>query len=137
MKALAIRENKIHLVGNPELKFEGTPVFLDVEGLPDRDFYYLIGVRLLGNDGSPVQHSLWADRLPDEAKIYATFLDLLKDTKVEVDDWSPKPLQLLLHTNCAAPGIQLRDRVKGTKRTSMAERVFVLPSVIFSTRVSC
>jgi hypothetical protein len=59
------------------------------------------------------------------------------DTKVEVDDWSPKPLQLLLHTNCAAPGIQLRDRVKGTKRTSMAERVFVLPSVIFSTTVSC
>ena len=45
LKALAIREKKIHIVGSPELKIEGTPVYLDVEGLPDRDFYYLIGAR--------------------------------------------------------------------------------------------
>ena len=44
LKALAIREKKIHIVGSPELKIDGTPVYLDVEGLPDRDFYYLIGV---------------------------------------------------------------------------------------------
>lgn len=37
LKALAIREQKIHIVGRPELKIEGTPVYLDVEGLPDRD----------------------------------------------------------------------------------------------------
>lgn len=45
LKALAIREEKIHIVGTPEFKVEGTPVYLDVEGLPDRDFYYLVGVR--------------------------------------------------------------------------------------------
>ena len=39
LKARAIREQKIHIVGSPELKIEGTPVYLDVEGLPDRDFY--------------------------------------------------------------------------------------------------
>jgi predicted RecB family nuclease len=60
LKALAIREKKIHIVGSPELKLEGTPVYLDVEGLPDRDFYYLIGMRI-GNGESAVQHSLWAD----------------------------------------------------------------------------
>jgi len=37
LKALAIRERKTHIVGNPELPMDGTPVFLDVEGLPDRD----------------------------------------------------------------------------------------------------
>ena len=37
LKALAIREKKIHIVGSPELKIEGTPVYLDVEGLPGRD----------------------------------------------------------------------------------------------------
>jgi predicted RecB family nuclease len=57
LKALAIREKKIHIVGSPELKIEGTPVYLDVEGLPDRDFYYLIGLRI-GNGESAVQHSL-------------------------------------------------------------------------------
>jgi predicted RecB family nuclease len=37
LKARAIREQKIHIVGSPELKIEGTPVYLDVEGLPDRE----------------------------------------------------------------------------------------------------
>jgi predicted RecB family nuclease len=82
LKALAIRENKIHIVGKPELKFEGTPVFLDVEGVPDRDFYYLIGLRVPGKGFSPVQHSLWADRLQDEAKIYA---ELLEYSKTSID----------------------------------------------------
>src|SRR6266849_3911238 len=34
LKALAIREKKIHIVGTPEFKLEGTPIYLDVEGLP-------------------------------------------------------------------------------------------------------
>jgi hypothetical protein len=38
LKALAIREKRSHIVGSPELKIEGTPVYLDVEGLLDRDF---------------------------------------------------------------------------------------------------
>jgi len=31
IKALAIREKKIHIVGLPELKIDGTPAYLDVE----------------------------------------------------------------------------------------------------------
>jgi predicted RecB family nuclease len=77
LKALAIREQKIHIVGSPELKIEGTPVYLDVEGLPDRDFYYLIGVRI-GHGDSAVQHSLWADNVADEEKIWREFLALLE-----------------------------------------------------------
>jgi predicted RecB family nuclease len=77
LKALAIREKKIHIVGSPELKIEGTPVYLDVEGLPDRDFYYLIGLRI-GNGESAVQHSLWADTVADEGKIWREFLGILE-----------------------------------------------------------
>jgi predicted RecB family nuclease len=77
LKALAIREKKIHIVGNPELKIEGTPVYLDVEGLPDRDFYYLIGVRV-GNGESAIQHSLWADKTEDEQRIWTEFLTIIK-----------------------------------------------------------
>ena len=76
LKALAIREKKIHIVGRPELTIEGTPVYLDVEGLPDRDFYYLIGMRI-GNGKSAVQHSLWADTVEDEGKIWRDFLGIL------------------------------------------------------------
>ena len=56
LKALAIRERKIHVVGKPELPMDGTPVFLDVEGLPDRDFYYLVGVRVEGSIDISVKH---------------------------------------------------------------------------------
>jgi predicted RecB family nuclease len=80
LKALAIRERKIHIVGTPELKIEGTPVYLDVEGLPDRDFYYLIGVRY-GNPGSAIQHSLWANNIEDEKKIWAEFLGILANVQ--------------------------------------------------------
>ncbi len=77
LKALAIREEKIHIAGRPALTIEGTPVFFDVEALPDRGFYYLVGLRIKNND-SAVQHSLWADGSEDEAKIYFRFLDILK-----------------------------------------------------------
>jgi predicted RecB family nuclease len=83
LKALAIREQKIHIVGSPELKIEGTPVYLDVEGLPDRDFYYLIGVRI-GHGDSAVQHSLWADTVADEGKIWREFLALLETVEQPV-----------------------------------------------------
>ena len=73
LKALAIRERKIHIVGTPELKINGTPIYLDVEGVPDRDFYYLIGM-LIKDNNSVVQRSLWADTLKNEADIWQQFL---------------------------------------------------------------
>jgi predicted RecB family nuclease len=83
LKALAIREQKIHIVGSPELKIDGTPVYLDVEGLPDRDFYYLIGLRI-GHGESAVQHSLWADTVADEGKIWREFLAILETVEKPV-----------------------------------------------------
>lgn len=76
LKALAIREKKIHVVGSPELQIPGTPVYLDVEGLPDRDFYYLIGVRIERRDAA-VQHSFWADTVEDERTIWNEMLGIL------------------------------------------------------------
>jgi hypothetical protein len=78
LKALAIRENKLHIVGSPEFKIDGTPVYLDVEGLTDRGFYYLVGIRTKAGD-SVVQHSLWADEPSDEGSIWRTFLSKLMD----------------------------------------------------------
>jgi len=83
LKALAIREKKIHIVGSPELKIAGTPVYLDVEGLPDRDFYYLIGLRI-GNGESTVQYSLWANTIEDEEKIWREFLGILETVEKPV-----------------------------------------------------
>jgi predicted RecB family nuclease len=80
LRALAIRQKKIHIVGNPEIVIEGTPVYIDVEGLPDRDFYYLIGVRL-GNGDSTAQYSLWADSVEDERRIWNEFIGILANIR--------------------------------------------------------
>lgn len=76
LKALAIREKKIHVVGDPKFAIDGTAVFFDVEGLPDRDSYYLIGVRLEGEHGAS-HHSFWADKAADEKQMWKSFLDIL------------------------------------------------------------
>jgi predicted RecB family nuclease len=76
LKALAIRERKIHIVGHPQLPVDGTPLYFDVEGLPDRDFYYLLGARLETDEGTE-RHSLWANDATDEKHIWSAFLDIL------------------------------------------------------------
>lgn len=76
LKALALREKRIYVVGKPELAITGTPVYIDVEGTPDRDSYYLIGLRIPSAD-SVVQRSLWADERADEEKIWKDFLQLI------------------------------------------------------------
>ena len=76
--ALAIREKKIHIVGSPEMKIEGTSVYLDVEGLPDRDFYYLIGARTKNPEGA-TQYSLWADNPDEENRMWTDFLGVISE----------------------------------------------------------
>jgi predicted RecB family nuclease len=77
LKALAIKKGCIHVVGSPSLSIEGTAVFIDVEGIPDRDFYYLIGLRYDTRD-SPVEHSFWANGRDGECEIWAKCLGALK-----------------------------------------------------------
>ncbi len=76
LKALAIRERKVHVVGKPEFNIGGTPVYLDVEGMPERDLYFLIGVRIPNANGF-AHHSFWADNNEDEKQIWDSFLSLL------------------------------------------------------------
>ncbi len=77
LKALAIKKGQIHVVGAPSLQFDGIPTFLDVEGMPDRDFYYLIGLRFEFG-GEMVERSFWADRSDGERAIWENCLRTLK-----------------------------------------------------------
>src|SRR5713101_3117655 len=76
LKALALREKRIYVVGKPELNITGTTVYIDVEGTPDRDSYYLIGLRIPGA-ASVVQRSLWANDRADEENIWKEFLQIV------------------------------------------------------------
>ena len=77
LKALAIKKALTHVVGSPSLSIDGTLVFMDVEGIPDRDFYYLIGLRHV-TKGEPAEHSFWADEAEKERDIWQECLRALK-----------------------------------------------------------
>jgi predicted RecB family nuclease len=76
LRALAVREKKIHTVDLSTQILDGIAIYLDVEGLPDRDFYYLIGARI-GTGDRAIQHTFWANDADDEKRIWTEFLDLL------------------------------------------------------------
>jgi predicted RecB family nuclease len=77
LKALAIKKGCIHVVGAPAMKLDGVSTFIDVEGIPDSDFYYLVGLRF-EFDGTPAEHSFWADGPEDERKMWENCLRTLK-----------------------------------------------------------
>jgi hypothetical protein len=80
LQALALRENKVYINGTPELKTTPLRVYFDVEGLPDDDFYYLIG--LLIDDGTTqVSHSFWADSKAEQSDLAARFVQILGTLK--------------------------------------------------------
>jgi predicted RecB family nuclease len=76
LQALAIRENTVYFHGTPTLPQSKTQVYLDIEGLPDRNFHYLIGI-LIVSDGHETFHSFWADTQADEPTIFAQFADTI------------------------------------------------------------
>jgi len=69
LQALAIRENCVYIHGSPVLPECKSKVYLDIEGLPDRDFHYLIGA-LIVTEERETFHSFWADTESDEATIF-------------------------------------------------------------------
>lgn len=73
LQALAIRTKKIYLQEIPNLLRKETELYLDIEGLPDQNLYYLIGLLVYQGDKSEY-HSFWADNLDDEEKIWKAFL---------------------------------------------------------------
>ena len=78
LQALAIRTGKIYLQGVPELARHQTELYLDIEGLPDQGFHYLIG--LLVRDGQSISYrNFWATTPQDEERIYRQFLEAVRE----------------------------------------------------------
>ncbi len=74
LQALAIRTEKIYLQSLPELTRQPVELFLDIEGVPDRQFTYLIGLLICEND-TTIYNAYWADAPDDEAQMWQQFLD--------------------------------------------------------------
>jgi predicted RecB family nuclease len=74
LQALAIRDRQIYVFGTPEVPKSPVRIYLDVEGVPDEGFVYLIGL-IVCKDGEEKRLSFWADRKDQEGEIFQRFLD--------------------------------------------------------------
>ena len=73
LQALAMRTKTIYIASAPTLPQATTRLYLDVEGLPERRSYYLIGLLVCGRQGQSFHH-FWADTDANEADIWRSFL---------------------------------------------------------------
>ena len=76
LQALAIRDKRVFIASVPSFSGEPVCIYLDIEGIPERRFNYLIGA-LVCTEESMVHHSFWADNPSQEIEIIRSFLDLV------------------------------------------------------------
>lgn len=77
LKALSLRENKVYVYVTPELPNLDTEIFMDVESLPDHDFFYLVGL-LINNKGTISEYSFWADCKDHEFSVFLNTLGVIE-----------------------------------------------------------
>lgn len=78
LQALAVREKKVYVARRPQLSDVKVRAYLDVEGMPDRDFYYLIGL-FIEDGASERRFSFWADRETNEEDMWKAFLEAFRE----------------------------------------------------------
>lgn len=69
LKALALRENQTYILEIPKIPEPTTEIFLDIEGLPEENFNYLIGL-VIREGKTEKRLSFWANSKQDEQKIF-------------------------------------------------------------------
>jgi predicted RecB family nuclease len=74
LQALAIRENTVYVHGEPHLPESPMRVYLDIEGLPDSEFNYLIGALFVSAEQETFR-AFWADEESDEPAIFTQFVE--------------------------------------------------------------
>jgi len=76
LQALAIRNKKTYLHEAPKLSGRPVELYLDIEGIPDQNFNYLIGLMIKDHDGVTMK-AFWADTVADESRIFQECIDTI------------------------------------------------------------
>ena len=76
LQALAIRTGKVHVEHLPELPRSPVELYLDIEGVPDRDSHYLAGL-LVCRSGAAEYESFWADDATGEPTMWSDLVERL------------------------------------------------------------
>ena len=73
---MAIRDNKIYVYGTPKISSKKVNIFLDIEGVPDENHIYLIGL-IIDNGNVQEKFSFWANNITEQLRILYEFLKVV------------------------------------------------------------
>ncbi len=77
LRAKAIRDGKVYVVQCGKLPTAKAYVYLDIEGIPDLNFYYLVGLLVVKN-GKKQYCQFWADTVVDQGRVWSAFLGVIR-----------------------------------------------------------
>jgi predicted RecB family nuclease len=77
LKALAVREKKVHVLGKPLLPAKSTDVYFDIEGDSEGSFIYLLGVIIVSGE-TEERYSFWADDEHQEQEAFSRLMEKLR-----------------------------------------------------------
>ncbi len=77
LQALALREKKVFILDRPQMSAPRVALYLDIEGVPDRDFDYLIGLLAVAGDRC-MSYSFWADDSTQERAIWQACAEVIE-----------------------------------------------------------
>jgi predicted RecB family nuclease len=69
LQAVALRDKKVYVLDSPTVPRTATALYLDIEGVPDRNFDYLIGLVAVVDDCTTA-YAFWADDPNQEKAIW-------------------------------------------------------------------
>ncbi|MBV8843298.1 MAG: IS66 family transposase [Bryobacterales bacterium] len=76
LHALALRDHRVYVMGTPVIPSGDVIIYLDLEGIPDQGFVYLIG--MIVRDGTTqTAYSFWADSKDQERSTFDRFLNVI------------------------------------------------------------
>lgn len=73
LRALAIRTGKIYIQELPNFSRKKVELFIDIEGVPDQNLYYLFGL-LVCEESKNTYYPFWADTNSDESFAWKNFI---------------------------------------------------------------
>jgi predicted RecB family nuclease len=113
LQALAIRTGKVYLDEPPLIPERPVELFLDIEGIPDEDFYYLIGL-VVKTPNQLLEHSFWADSPDQERSIFEQLMKVIARYEAapifHYGSYDSKALRRASH-NYGSLGMALQDRL--------------------------
>jgi predicted RecB family nuclease len=77
LKALALREKKVYVLGRPALPVSAGRIFFDIEGDNDRSLAYLLGMIVERDGVEQARHSFWLDDAESEAQLFSQFMEVV------------------------------------------------------------